>query len=123
MNAQSQSELTRYYLSCAGLPDTDFVAIRNKIWYNPSIETSFRLRPYGVGFLENVAKIPAYTVKLQSHVINNKHLLLLERVFTSAYCLFDIFLKNARIVVFDDSIATMLLLMDGNLDRFLENNS
>lgn len=85
------------------------------VWHNPTDAKSLRLSRSGFQFLVSTLKVKSYAFDL-SHVILNRHLLLLERFFPGIYYI----ASSVRIVVFDEEDATMLTLLSGDLNSYLE---
>lgn len=86
------------------------------VWRNPTNPKSLRLTP--LGFKLASKKVTAYPIKLQDKIIP-KHMLMLERAVTVPYFI----PKLTDIVVFDQTVATMLTLHAGDLDTYLSNLS
>lgn len=115
--SHSQAQLTKKYLELAG-PESalNYQELKKALWWNFTDNNSLRLTSYGFRFLVKVIKIPHYTFTLKQRLAN-KNLLQLERYFPGVYFLY----RNELIIVFDESDASMLALLDGDLKTYLEN--
>lgn len=88
---------------------------RTAIFFNPCNHQSMRLTPIGYRFLKNL-KVLEYPIDIKATIMPGD-LLLLERHLTSLY-----FVQNLhKLIVFDESTATMLYLMQGDLHTYLSN--
>ena len=112
----TQRQLTEAFLTAAGIPLDSLLTYKNRIWFNPTDNQSLRLNLIGYQFLLDSVKLKAYEYKLTAP-LSSKNLLQLERYFQGPYFLF----QHKKIIVFDETEASMLSLMDGDLRTYLEN--
>lgn len=92
-----------------------FDDVRVALFFNPCNHKSMRITAVGYRYLKTL-KLVEYSIKTKSSMMP-RDLLLLERHFTSPY-----FIKNLNnLIVFDESTATMLYLLDGDLQTYLDN--
>ena len=112
----SQSQLTKIFAVTANVPAADQLTLKYRIWFNPTEDSSLRLTLEGYRFVTKDVKLQSYGFELEEP-LTNRNLLQLERYFQSVYYLF----KNTKIVVFEESEATMLALHSGDLKTYLEN--
>ena len=113
----NQAQLTKKYIELAG-PDTslNYQELKKAVWWNFTDNNSLRLTAYGFRFLIKVLNITHYSFTLKQRLAN-KNLIQLERFFPGVYFLY----RNELIIVFDESDASMLALLDGDLKTYLEN--
>ena len=115
--SHSQSQLTKKYLELAGTQtDLNYQDFRKAVWWNFTDDNSLRLTAFGFRFLVKILNIKHYSFTLKQRLAN-KNLIQLERYFPGVYCLH----RNELIIVFDESDASMLALLDGDLKTYLEN--
>lgn len=113
----SQSQLTKKYLELAGTQtDLNYQDFRKAVWWNFTDDNSLRLTAFGFRFLVKILNIKHYSFTLKQRLAN-KNLIQLERYFPGVYFLH----RNELIIVFDESDASMLALLDGDLKTYLEN--
>ncbi len=92
-----------------------FEDVRVTVFHNPCNHNSMRVTAIGYRYLKTL-KIVEYSVKTKT-TITPGDLLLLERHFTLPY-----YIKNLHnLIIFDESTATMLYLLDGDLQTYLTN--
>ncbi len=112
-----QAQLTKKYLELAGsATDLTYQDFRKTLWWNFTDNNSLRLTSYGYRFLSEILKVKHYSFTLKNRLAN-KNLIQLERYFPGVYFLY----RNEIIIVFDESDASMLALLDGDLKTYLEN--
>ena len=115
--SHSQSQLTKKYLELAGTQtDLNYQDFRKAIWWNFTDDNSLRLTAFGFRFLVKILNIKHYSFTLKQRLAN-KNLIQLERYFPGVYFLH----QNELIIVFDETDASMLALLDGDLKTYLEN--
>jgi len=115
--SHSQSQLTKKYLELAGTQtDLNYQDFRKAVWWNFTDDNSLRLTAFGFRFLVKILNIKHYSFTLKQRLAN-KNLIQLERYFPGVYFLH----QNELIIVFDESDASMLALLDGDLKTYLEN--
>lgn len=113
----TQTQLTKRYLELAGSEtDLSYQDFKKALWWNFTDNNSLRLTSYGYRFLSEILKIKHYNFALKNRLAN-KNLIQLERYFPGVYFLY----RNELIIVFDESDASMLALLDGDLKTYLEN--
>lgn len=112
----TQKQLTKAFLISAEIPLDNFITFKNRIWFNPTDNQSLRLNLIGYQFLMDTVKLKSYEYKLNVP-LSSKNLIQLERYFQGPYFLF----QNKKIIVFDETEASMLSLMDSDLRTYLEN--
>ena len=112
----TQRQLTEVFLSSSNIPVQQLSTWQRRIWFNPVDNESLRLNLVGYQFLMDNVKLKGYEYKLKSP-LSSKNLIQLERYFQGPYYLF----QNKKIIVFDETEASMLSLMDGDLRTYLEN--
>lgn len=92
-----------------------FEDVRTALFHNPYNHNSMRVTAIGYRYLKTL-KIVEYSVNTKTTIMPGD-LLLLERHFILPY-----FIKNLRnLIIFDESTATMLYLLDGDLQAYLNN--
>ena len=112
----TQSQVSKILATETNLGPGGWQMIKQTIWVNPTDEHNLRLNNLGLSYFQR-AGFTSYKIEIEPKTIANKHLLLLQRYFPSVY-----FIGSAKtIVVFDEEIASLLILMNGNLIQFLEN--
>ncbi len=84
------------------------------LWRNPTNPQSLRLTQ--IGYKLASKEVEQFSIKLNDP-IRPKHFVMLERAFTFPYYI----PKNDIIVVFDQTVATMLTLHAGDLGTYLVN--
>jgi hypothetical protein len=104
------------FLASSNIPVQQLSTWQRRIWFNPVDNESLRLNLVGYQFLMDNVKLKGYEYKLKSP-LSSKNLIQLERYFQGPYYLF----QNKKIIVFDETEASMLSLMDGDLRSYLEN--
>lgn len=115
--SHSQSQLTKKYLELAGTQtDLNYQDFRKAVWWNFTDDNSLRLTAFGFRFLVKILNIKHYSFTLKQRLAN-KNLIQLERYFPGVYFLH----QNELIIVFDESDASMLALLDGDLKTYLKN--
>jgi len=112
----TQRQLTEVFLASSNIPVQQLSTWQRRIWFNPVDNESLRLNLVGYQFLMDNVKLKGYEYKLKSP-LSSKNLIQLERYFQGPYYLF----QNKKIIVFDETEASMLSLMDGDLRSYLEN--
>ncbi len=112
----NQTQLTKIL---AAENKVSWVSLRRTIWFTPTDNNSLRLTFNGLQFLIK-ADYKATVVELKtSHPLGhltNRYLLDLDRYYPSVYYIS----KTKNLYIFDDEYASMLLLLDGDLDRYIE---
>lgn len=111
----SQTQLTKIFISAAGMSIGQTNDLRYKIWMNPTDDNSLRLNLEGYYFAIRALKLHAYEYELE-RPMSNKNLLQLERYFQGMYYM----LHGKKIVFFDEAEATMMALYGGDIFRYLE---
>lgn len=111
----SQTQLTKIFISAAGMSIGQTNDLRYKIWMNPTDDNSLRLNLEGYYFAIRALKLHAYEYDLE-RPMSNKNLLQLERYFQGMYYM----LHGKKIVFFDEAEATMMALYGGDIFRYLE---
>ena len=112
----TQRQLTEVFLASSNIPVQQLSTWQRRIWFNPVDNESLRLNLVGYQFLMDNVKLKGYEYKLKSP-LSSKNLIQLERYFQGPYYLF----QNKKIIVFDETEASMLSLMDGDLRSYLDN--
>lgn len=112
----TQRQLTEVFLTSSNIPVQQLSTWQRRIWFNPVDNESLRLNLIGYQFLMDNVKLKGYEYTLKSP-LSSKNLIQLERYFQGPYYLF----QNKKIIVFDETEASMLSLMDGDLRTYLEN--
>jgi hypothetical protein len=102
-------------LNTAGLNPYQYDEMIKIWWRNPTNHNSFRLTQFGLKFFESTLKLTCYKVSL-SEPFKSKHLLQLERLFTTPY-----FVRNGALILFSEQDTIMLQLHAGNLSQYLDN--
>jgi hypothetical protein len=114
----NQVQLTKALAEESDLGPGGWIALRRTIWYNPVDDTSLRLNQNGYSFLRR-AGYQGFEIEIKPSFLVNKHLLAIERYFPGVYLL----VNAKKIIVFDEEIASMLYLLDGNLIQYIDNLS
>ena len=112
----TQTQLTKIFLTAANLPNGKFSELRYELWFNPKDGDSIRLSMNGYKFVCNTLKIKSYEFPL-TEPLTNYNLLQLDRYFQTMYYI----LNNKKFFLFDESEASMLSLMGGDLKTYLDN--
>ena len=112
----TQTQLTKIFLTAASLPMPKYSELKRTIWFNPLDDNSLRLSLVGYQLLMDNVKLKGYEFNISSP-LTNYNLIQLERYFQTPYFL----LKNRKFIVFDESEASMLSLMGGDLKTYLDN--
>lgn len=112
----TQRQLTEVFLASSNIPVQQLSTWQRRIWFNPVDNKSLRLNLVGYQFLMDNVKLKGYEYTLKSP-LSSKNLIQLERYFQGPYYLF----QNKKIIVFDETEASMLSLMDGDLRSYLDN--
>lgn len=111
----SQHQLTKIFISAAGMSQGQTGDLKYKIWMNPTDDSSLRLNLEGYYFVIRTLKLRAYEYEL-SKPMTNKNLLQLERYFQGMYYM----LHGKKLVLFDEAEATMMALYNDDIFRYLE---
>lgn len=111
----TQHQLTKIFISAAGMGPGQTNNLKYKIWMNPTDDSSLRLNLEGYRFVVSRLKLKAYEYEL-SKPMTNKNLLQLERYFQGMYYM----LHGKKIVMFDEAEATMMALYSDDIYRYLE---
>lgn len=111
----TQTQLTKIFISAAGMSIGQTSDLRYKIWMNPTDDNSLRLNLEGYHFVIRALKLHAYEYELE-RPMSNKNLLQLERYFQGMYYM----LHGKKIVFFDEAEATMMALYGDDIFRYLE---
>jgi hypothetical protein len=112
----NQIQLTKALATQANLGPGEWQSLRRTIWFNPIDDNSLRLNHNGYSFLKR-CDYKSYEIEISPYFLANKHLLALERLFPDVYLL----VNAKKIIVFDEEIAVLLHLIDGNLMQYLDN--
>ena len=112
----TQTQLTKIFLTAANLPIGKFSELRYDLWFNPKGDHSIRLSMNGYKFVCKILKIESYEFPL-TEPLTNYNLLQLDRYFQTMYYI----LNNKKFFLFDESEASMLSLMGGDLKTYLDN--
>lgn len=108
----SQAQLTAIFAKIVNQHPSQLSYI---IWNNPKNPTSLRLSLSGYNFVVKELKINSYKFEVNPP-LTNKNLLQLERYYTGMY-----FILANKFVVFDEQDASMLSLINGDLQTYLKN--
>ena len=90
--------------------------LRQQIWYNPTDDNSLRLNYKGYLLFKKLG-YKCHEVVLDSQILVNKHLLILERHYPGVYVL----PTAQKIILFYEDYVTLIILMGGDLIGYLEN--
>lgn len=113
----TQSQLTKIFAQEAKLSISAWQSLKQTLWFNPTDDNSLRLSYTGYNFLRKHG-YKGIEINLKPHILANKHLLMLERYYPGVYLI----MPNAyKIILFDEDIASFVLLMGGNMIAYLEN--
>jgi hypothetical protein len=112
LKRHNQAQLTAIF---AKMADKHVSQIANYIWNNPKNPDSLRLSLSGYNFIVQELKINSYKFEI-SPPLTNKNLLQLERYYSGMY-----FILANKFVVFDEQDASMLNLINGDLQSHLRN--
>lgn len=96
-----------------------WVSLRRTIWFTPTDDHSLRLTFNGLQFFIRAGYQSTVVEVKTSHPLGhltNRYLLELDRYYPSVYYIS----QTKKLYMFDDEYATMLLLLDGDLDRYIE---
>lgn len=113
----TQTQLTKILAQEAKLlgPGNNWQSLRQTIWFNPTEDNSLRLNHAGYSFFKKLG-YKGHEINIETQVLANKHLLILERHYPGVYML----VNAKKIILFDDEYASLILLMDNDLIRYLE---
>jgi hypothetical protein len=111
----SQHQLTKVFISAAGMSPGQTSDLKYRIWMNPTDDNILRLNLEGYHFVMRTLKLKAYEYEL-TKPMTNKNLLQLERYFQGMYYM----LHGKKIVFFDEAEATMMALYSDDIFRYLE---
>lgn len=100
----------------AVLSKCDTKDLKSKIWFNSSNNESLRLTLEGFKFLSHQLSFKYYECQLEIP-LTNKNLIQLERFFNGIYYI----VNPKKIILFDESEASMLILSNNNLKKYLDN--
>lgn len=89
--------------------------LRSTIWFNSTEEHSLRLNHVGYNFFKKLG-YKGYEINLDTQVLANKHLLILERHYPGVYML----VNAKKLILFDEEYVSLIMLMDNNVIRYLE---
>jgi hypothetical protein len=112
----TQLQLTKIFVAQANIPIGHTTDMQRRWWKNPTDPNSLRLSLAGLQFVKSNLKMQSYEFAL-SEELSNRNLLQLERLFKGMYYL----LKRQKIIVFEETEATMLTLYGNDLKSYLEN--
>ena len=112
----TQLQLTKIFVSQAGLPEVEISNKRRIWWVNPTSADSLRLSFHGLHFVKTKLKLPGHEFELPDNLTNGR-LLQLERLFQGMYFL----LHRKKLIVFDDQEAVMLTLYSADIISYLDN--
>lgn len=85
---------------------------QQKWWINPKLD-SLRLSLDGFSFVKTVLKLQSFEFKVP--ILSNGQLLQLEKLIGGMYCI----VHRKKLIVFDDTVAMMLILHDSDLPAYL----
>lgn len=107
-------QLTKTFLTITQMSYGEFSKLYEILWYNKINKESLRLSVEGYAFVLKKLSLKPYKFELPTP-ITNKCLIQLERYFPSMYFI----LKNQNIVFFDEEYASMLIMIDNDLEKLL----
>ena len=111
----NQKQLTKTFaelLSAAGYKVDN---LKYQLWFNPTDTNSLRLSMLGYSIL-NKLELKSYHFDL-IQPLTNRNIIQLDRHFQGVYYLF----KNEKIILYDGQEASMLVLYDNDIKKYLDN--
>ena len=109
-------KFTRDYMARGQINDQQLDHCLSQWWHNPA-QINLRLTKVGWQYLVAVLKIPNYTFNIP--LFSSKVLLLLDRKMDSPYYIHNKYAIPNAIVLFSESDAMMMALIDNNITRLL----
>jgi hypothetical protein len=111
-------DYTDAFIREAGIDPSLHTEVFNRWWYAPK-EPNLRLSVHGFDYLTQVLKLTSYKIELGD--AQSKLLLLLQKKMDSPYYLHQRrnYAVYSDVSIFASSDATMILLADNNLERYL----
>ena len=101
----------------AGLDQSLWESLHNKIWRNIRSDGGFRLTPFGWDFLRHDLSMSSFDIKIKNTQANAGTIMLaMDRHLESPY---HVDTKGLMLTVFSQDLATQILLYDGDLGAFL----
>lgn len=97
-------------------------SLYNIMWKNTSLSGGFALTSVGVDYLVEVLKLKHWAIDVDVTQVTSSDILLLERYMLTPFYLtkLDGRTKSRVLIVFDEQIATQIILYGGNLRHFLQ---
>lgn len=119
--AASKKELTKIFLEAAELPSDDkSVEEHWKLWwYSPHSKHGYRLSPIGHVFLSQALQLESHEFTLRKDLPRS----LRTMMDTSKYITSPFYQYRNSIYIYGEADATMLALLDGDLQQFLTNST
>jgi len=98
----------------------NYLNAEKELWFNHK-GSAMRLTKVGFEFCSKELKLENYVTDLKTDSITAKNFLRLSRRLTVPYYIINgNAVKNSKIILFSEEDYTLLALLDGNLDRFLD---
>jgi hypothetical protein len=114
----TQAQLSKILIKLSG-NSIDHQDLKS-LWWNHTDNNSLRLTLAGFEILNRRLGLKTYIFEMNRR-LTSKNLLQLERQFPSVYYLLNSGQSgNSKIAIFDEDIASMLTLIDGNLEKYLQ---
>lgn len=115
-NSHRKQELTLEWSNLLGRDVRNLQKFYSLIWRNLRPGGGLRLTKYGEECLEQL-KINKFHVKIRNTNRAGQTILYMDRYLDSPYAIDN---RKNEIVVYDEQLATQLLLYDGDLSAFLD---
>lgn len=115
-NSHRKQELTLEWSNLLGRDVRNLQRFYSLIWRNLRPEGGLRLTQYGEECLEQL-NIQKFHVKIRNTNRTGQTVLYMDRYLDSPYAINN---KKNEIIVYDEQLATQLLLYDGDLAAFLD---
>jgi len=119
----NKRELTKLFLNNAGL-DSSTESIHHALhewWHTPLSPVGLRLTHTGAVFLKKTLNLSHYTCTIKKDYQHTLRLILsMNKHFASPFYFYEAG-GSKKIECFGETDATMLIMMDGDLQQYLEN--
>ena len=111
----NQKQLTKTFAELLTTAGYKVDNLKYQLWFNPTDTNSLRLSMLGYSIL-NKLELKSYHFDL-IQPLTNRNIIQLDRHFQGVYYLF----KNEKIILYDGQEASMLVLYDNDIKKYLDN--
>jgi hypothetical protein len=112
----NQKQLNKIFIQLSNKKD---YSLLKTLWWNHTDDTSLRLTLKGFEFLNRELHLKTYIFDTKMR-LSSKNLIDLEKFFPGVYYLLNNGSSgSSKIAIFDEDIASMLTLIDGDLTKYL----